>query len=107
MKNRPPFDLPPLWERRKSHLNLRTPMNFVSTCDIIGGNSGSPTVNRAGEFVGIIFDGNLQSLPWDEGYSDKQGRATSVHSAAILDALTNLYGAKDLTHELLTGKRGT
>jgi hypothetical protein len=107
MKNRPPFDLPPLWEKRKSHLNLRTPMNFVSTCDIIGGNSGSPTVNRAGEFVGIIFDGNLQSLPWDEGYSDEQGRATSAHSAAILDALTNLYGAKDLTHELLTGKRGT
>jgi hypothetical protein len=103
MKNRPPFDLPPVWEKRKSHLDLRTPFDFVSTCDIIGGNSGSPVVNRAGEFVGIIFDGNLQSLPWDEMYSDKQGRATSVHSSAIIEALDNVYGAKDLARELRDG----
>jgi V8-like Glu-specific endopeptidase len=80
-------------------------MNFVSTCDIIGGNSGSPVVNRAGEFVGIIFDGDLESLPWDYAFSDKQGRATSVHSAAILEALEKVYPTKSLAHELLTGHR--
>jgi hypothetical protein len=106
MKNVPPFDLPPLWEKRKSHVNPATPFNFVSTCDIIGGNSGSPVVNRAGEFVGIIFDGNLESLPWDMLYSDKQGRATSVHSAAILEALNRVYSAKELAGELLNGRRG-
>jgi len=52
MKNRPPFDLTPLWQKRLSHLPARTPLDFVSTDDIIGGNSGSPVVNRAGEFVG-------------------------------------------------------
>jgi hypothetical protein len=101
--NRPPFDLPPLWTKRKPRLD--TPYNFVSTCDIIGGNSGSPVVNRAGEFVGIIFDGNLQSLPWDYAFSDKQGRATSVHSASIIEALNKVYGAKDLARELIGGKR--
>jgi hypothetical protein len=105
MNNRPPFDLPPLWEKRKSKLTAMTPFNFVSTCDIIGGNSGSPVVNRDCEFVGIIFDGNLQSLPWDYAFSDKQGRATSVHSAAIIEALTQVYRAKDLAHELTTGRR--
>jgi len=105
MKYRPPFDLPPLWEKRKSRLNLQTPYNFVSTADIIGGNSGSPVVNRAGEFVGIIFDGNLQSLPWDYAFTDKQGRATSVHSAAILEALNKVYGTKELARELVDGRR--
>ena len=105
MKNRPPFDLPPLWEKRKRYLDLATPMDFVSTCDLIGGNSGSPVVNRAGEFVGIIFDGNLQSLPWDELYSDQQGRSISVHSAAILEALSKVYRATDLAQELVSGRR--
>jgi len=105
MNNRPPFDLPPLWEKRKSKLNLSTPLNFVSTDDIIGGNSGSPVVNRAGEFVGIIFDGNLEGLPWDYAFSDKQGRATSVASPAILEALNHVYQAKDLANELVTGHR--
>ncbi|MDP9175389.1 MAG: S46 family peptidase [Planctomycetota bacterium] len=105
MNGRPPFDLPPLWEERQSKLDPSTPINFVSTCDIIGGNSGSPVVNRNGEFVGIIFDGNLQSLPWDYAYSDQQGRATSVHSAAILEALDKVYDAKNLAKELLSGHR--
>ena len=78
----------------------------MSTCDIIGGNSGSPVVNRAGEYVGIIFDGNLQSLPADYAFSEKQGRATSVHSAAMFEALNKVYGAKGLTSELIVGKRG-
>ncbi len=105
MNHRPPFDLPPLWKKREPKLNPATPFNFVSTCDIIGGNSGSPVVNRAGEFVGIIFDGNLQTLPWDFAFSDNQGRAQSVHSTAILEALTKVYGAKDLVTELTTGRR--
>ena len=105
MNDRPPFDLPPIWEERKSRVDLSTPLNFVSTCDIIGGNSGSPVVNRAGEFVGIIFDGNLESLPWDYAFSDKQGRATSVASAAILEALNRVYDAQPLAGELLTGRR--
>src|SRR6185436_15358955 len=106
MDHRPPFDLPSLWDKRKSRLNPQTPFNFVSTCDIIGGNSGSPVVNRTGEFVGIIFDGNLQSLSWDYAFSEKQGRATSVHSASILEALNKVYGVKELVHELTTGQRG-
>ncbi|MEY2429835.1 MAG: hypothetical protein QOJ40_2720 [Verrucomicrobiota bacterium] len=105
MKNRPPFDLPPRWEKRKSRLSLKTPLNFVSTCDIIGGNSGSPVVNRAGEFVGIIFDGNLESLPWDYAFSDKQGRAISVDAASILEALKKVYGAGELARELENGRR--
>ena len=105
MNNRAPFDLPPLWEKRKSSVKLSTPLNFVSTCDIIGGNSGSPVVNRAGEFVGIIFDGNLESLPWDYAFSDKQGRATSVASPAILEALNQVYRTKPLARELVAGRR--
>jgi hypothetical protein len=106
MKNKPPFDLPERWEKRKARLDLKTPFNFVSTADIIGGNSGSPVVNRAGEFVGIIFDGNLQSLPLDYAFSDQQARATSVHSAAILEALDKIYGTKELVRELLSGRQG-
>ena len=104
MKNQRPFDLPPLWQKRKSHLNLKTPFDFISTDDIIGGNSGSPVVNRAGEFVGIIFDGNLQSLSWDYLYSDKMGRAISVDSAAVFEALTKVYRAKELSRELVNGR---
>jgi hypothetical protein len=84
---------------------LKTPYNFVSTGDIIGGNSGSPVVNRAGEFVGIIFDGTLPSLSWDYAFSDKQGRATSVHSAAIFEALNKVYGANEVALELKNSRR--
>ena len=105
MKNRPPFDLPATWEKRRAHLQLDTPYNFVSTCDIIGGNSGSPVVNRAGEFVGIIFDGNLQGLPWNYAFNDEQGRGVAVESAAIVEALDHVYGAKPLARELLDGQR--
>jgi hypothetical protein len=105
MNNRPPFDLPPVWQQRKTKVDMSAALNFVSTCDIIGGNSGSPVVNRAGEFVGIIFDGNLESLPWDYAFSDKQGRATAVASAAILDALNQVYDARELARELAEGRR--
>ncbi len=99
--NQPPFNLPESWLSKKAALKGSTPFNFVSTGDIIGGNSGSPVVSRAGEFVGIIFDGNLQSLPWDYQFDDRQGRAVAVDSAAILEALRNVYGATDVVGELM------
>lgn len=101
---KPPFVLPKSWLDRKNAINLDTPFNFVSTADIIGGNSGSPVVNRKGEVVGIIFDGNIQSLVLDFAFTDVQARAISVHSAAIIEALEKIYGATALVEEL-RGKR--
>ena len=102
--SKPPYDLPESWLKSKPNLNLKTPLNFVSTADIIGGNSGSPTVNKKGEVVGIIFDGDIQSLPWNFAYSDVQGRAVSVDSRGIQEALRNIYGATALANELMGTK---
>lgn len=99
--SQPPYKLPESWRNAKSQLNLKTPLNFVSTADIIGGNSGSPTVNKKGEVVGIIFDGNIESLPWNFAYSDEEGRAVSVDSRGIQDALRKIYGATALADELM------
>ncbi len=102
--NKPPFDLPKRWVEKKSSLNLSTHFNFVSDADIIGGNSGSPVVNKDNEFVGIIFDGNIQSLVLDGIYTDTQARAVSVDSAAIIEALRKVYDAGPLVDELLSAK---
>jgi urease gamma subunit len=98
--NQSPYNLPESWTSAKSKLDLKTPLNFVSTADIIGGSSGSPTVNKKGEVVGIIFDGNIESLPWNFAYSDVQGRAVSVDSRGIQEALRKIYGAGALADEL-------
>ncbi len=103
--NQPPYNLPESWINSKSKLDLKAPLNFVSTADIIGGNSGSPTVNKQGEVVGIIFDGNIESLPWQFAYSDVQGRAVSVDSRSILESLRKIYGANALADEL-SGSKG-
>jgi hypothetical protein len=103
-QNKEPFELPKIWQDRKGQLNSATPFNFVSTADIIGGNSGSPVINRQGELVGIIFDGNIQSLVLDYIYTDQVARAVAVHSAGILEALRKVYAANQLVGEL-TGKK--
>lgn len=99
--HREPFVLPPRWRERQDQLDLQTPFNFVSTADTIGGNSGSPVLNRAGELVGINFDRNRHGLVRNFVYTDVQARHISVHARAVLEALTRLYDADGLVKELL------
>jgi hypothetical protein len=99
-REEPPFMLPPRWINRRSRADESTPLDFVLTADIIGGNSGSPVINRAGELVGLIFDGNLQSLAQDYAYDERQARAVAVDARAILHALRVMYDAEPLVREL-------
>lgn len=99
-RNEPPYNLPKSWLDNKSKLDPATPFNFVTTHDIIGGNSGSPMINKNGEVVGLIFDGNIHGLVWDFQYDDVRGRAVAVHSNAIIEALRKVYGAGALADEI-------
>ena len=100
-ENKPPYKLPESWLSAKSKVKGDTPLNVVETADIIGGNSGSPVVNTAGEFVGIIFDGNIYSNAWNFAFEDKYGRSLQVDSRGIVEALRNIYGANALANELM------
>ncbi|MGA2340834.1 MAG: S46 family peptidase [Terracidiphilus sp.] len=98
--NKPPFDLTPKEAAARDKLDLATPMDFVCTADIIGGNSGSPVVNRDGELVGLIFDGNIESLAGDFEYDGTKNRAVAVHSAGMIEAMRKIYGVNALADEL-------
>jgi hypothetical protein len=103
--NKGPFELPQRYVEGRDKLDLSTPLNFVSSNDIIGGNSGSPVVNKNGEIVGLIFDGNIESLVGDFVYEGETNRAVAVHTAAMTEALRKLYGADKLVSELLSAPR--
>ncbi|MGH9930296.1 MAG: S46 family peptidase, partial [Pyrinomonadaceae bacterium] len=98
-----PYNLPPRWTSRRTALNLRTPFNFVSTNDIIGGNSGSPTINKNRELVGLIFDGNIQSLVGNFEYDEPVNRSISVDVRGMLEVLRKVFKADALANELMRG----
>jgi hypothetical protein len=97
---RAPFNLPDRFLKRRDRLDLSTPVNFVTTNDVVGGNSGSPVVNRAGELIGLIFDGNIESLVGTYVYNEENNRSVAVHTAYIIEALRKLYDADRLANEL-------
>ncbi len=98
------WDLPMRWLSPPSSFDLSTPLNFVLTADIIGGNSGSPVVNRNLELVGLIFDGNIESLPGDYIYDPRTNRAVAVDTRGILEALDDIYDADRIVLELTSGR---
>jgi hypothetical protein len=97
---REPYALPKSWLDAKPKLNQLTPFNFVTTNDIIGGNSGSPVINKEGQIVGLIFDGNIHSLGGNYGFDEKLNRSVAVHSSAILEALEKIYAAQRVLTEI-------
>jgi hypothetical protein len=98
---RGPWYLPSRYKEGRDKLDLATPLDFVTTNDIIGGNSGSPVVNRAGEIVGLVFDGNIESLVGDFVYEGETNRTVAVHTAAMTEVLSKLYNTPALVNELV------
>jgi hypothetical protein len=99
-----PYNLPPRWLAKKSAVNLGTQFNFVTTNDIIGGNSGSPTINKDAELIGLIFDGNIQSLVGDYIYDESVNRAISVDVRAMTEVLRKVFDANEIADELTKGE---
>ncbi|HEX4456837.1 MAG TPA: S46 family peptidase, partial [Polyangia bacterium] len=104
---REPFALPQTWLAAKRKLDLKTPFDMATTNDIIGGNSGSPVIDQKGEIVGLIFDGNIESLGGDYGFDPKVNRAVAVHSEALIHALDKIYGAERIVNELRPNRRAS
>lgn len=100
-----PFDLPDYWEDLPDEFDLSTTLDFVSTCDIIGGNSGSPTLNTDAEIVGLAFDGNMESHSGRYIYTTYANRTVSVSAEGMIEAIRDLYFAEELTSEILNGKK--
>ncbi|HVQ29057.1 MAG TPA: S46 family peptidase [Vicinamibacteria bacterium] len=96
-----PWNLPARWLEKKGALDLSVPLNFVCTADIIGGSSGSPVLDKEGEVVGLVFDGNIESMAWDYFYTDEQARAVALDSRAVLEGLRHLFDAQELVKELV------
>ena len=101
---KPPFNLMPRYVQGRDRLDLATPLDFVTDNDVVGGNSGSPVINRSGEIVGLVFDGNIESLVGDFVYDGETNRTVSVHTAAMTEALRKIYNTAPLLKELLGGE---
>jgi hypothetical protein len=101
---RDPFRLPQTWLDAKPRLDLATPLNVATTNDIIGGNSGSPVIDREARIVGLVFDGNIESLGGDFWFDPSVNRCVSVHSRALTEALAKIYGADRIVKELTAAR---
>jgi hypothetical protein len=95
-----PFDLPPSWDAARERVNPKVPFNAVTTNDVIGGNSGSPAIDREGRVIGLVFDGNIHSLAGDYGYDPRRNRTVIVDVRGMTEALRNVYRADALLKEL-------